>query len=105
MGGVSLRAHLEQLEAQTGETPEGLDGPELPEALAHVWLWFTELSNARQSGFSGVQPISFQDIDAWKRLTGAQPSPDEVALLRQLDDLFRRHVSEQLKPKAPTPQR
>lgn len=87
---MSLRAHLEQLAKSTGEAPAELVGEhELPEALAHVWEWFCELSNARAPGAFSLAPISYQDMEAWARLTGAQPTSAEVGLLRQLDDAFR----------------
>ncbi|MCP3065845.1 hypothetical protein LXT21_44465 [Myxococcus sp. K38C18041901] len=91
---MSLRAHLEQVAKATGKAPPALVGEyALPEALAHVWGWFCELSGARGAGGFSIAPISFQDIEAWARLTGHQPTPAEVVLLRQLDDVFRDELS------------
>jgi len=80
----------------TGQVPAELVREySLPPALAHVWAWFCELSGARGAGMYSLAPITFQDIEAWARLTGHRPSPAEVGLLRQLDDVFR----EELNPK------
>ena len=88
--GVSLRAHLQQVERATGRAPPELVGEcALPPALAHVWEWFCELSNARPAGFYAVAPLSYEAMESWARLTGHRPTPAEVALLRRLDDAFR----------------
>lgn len=77
------------MERATGETPADLVGEdELPGSLAHVWEWFTELSNARGAGAFSLNPISFQDIESWARLTGNQLTSFEVQLLRRLDEVF-----------------
>ena len=39
-------------------------------------------------GFSGPQPIGWQDIDAFVRLSGVSLAPWEIELLEQLDDIF-----------------
>ncbi|NTX58150.1 hypothetical protein [Myxococcus sp. CA039A] len=77
----------------TGEIPKALVCPhELPAPLAHVWEWFCQLAGARSAGAFSLAPISYQDIDAWARLTGHRPTPAEVGLLRQLDDVFRDEI-------------
>ncbi|MFB1482273.1 hypothetical protein [Corallococcus sp. RDP092CA] len=82
------------MERATGKPPpELLDAPPLPDALAHVWGWFAELSNARGASAFTLNPISFQDMAAWGRLSGNRPSPFEVQLLRRLDEVFLVEVS------------
>jgi hypothetical protein len=84
----------------TGTRPPELDGPSLPECLAHVWVWFCELASARQgNGFSAL-PLSWSDLASWVHLTGEKPSPDEVRLLRRLDQLQLAHLDS---PKPPPP--
>lgn len=51
--------------------------------------WYAELSAARQSGFSSPAPIGWADIQAWAGLMQLQLEPWQVAVLRQLDDLWR----------------
>lgn len=89
-GEKSLRDHLEQLEATTGHTPaELINATELPPELAHVWGWFIELSNSRPGGFGGIEPLTFPVIESWIRVTGNQPSANDVTLIRKVDDLYR----------------
>lgn len=56
-----------------------------PLALDHVWRWYCELGGARTSNGFGLNPISFTEIRAWADLTGADPTPWEVGLLKRLD--------------------
>lgn len=83
--GLPLRDHLASAARSTGQ-PEPRLHRELPEAWAHVWAWFTALSNRRVR----PQPITFEAISAWRTLTGAAPTPREVAAIVALDDLFRK---------------
>jgi hypothetical protein len=58
---------------------------ELPDALAHVWEWFCELSKARSANGHGLNPISFAEIDAWARVMQTGVTPWEAGLIRRLD--------------------
>lgn len=80
------------------EDPELVNKYVIPDALGHVWGWFTELSHARTAGFSGANPISFLEIEAWSRVTGTKLKPSEVFLLRQLDDVFLNVVNQRPAP-------
>ena len=86
--GVTEREHLEQIERQIGRPPEGLEGPEFPSLLANVWSAFIRLSQARTQGMSGPNPITFEQIKAWKELTEYPLSPREVEVVKQLDSLW-----------------
>jgi len=70
---------------KSGHVPLGLEGPEIPSDVAHVWRWFLELDEARGVSMGGVAPISYTDIRSWAELTGRDPSPLEVRLIRRLD--------------------
>jgi hypothetical protein len=50
----------------------------------HIWEWFSDLHNARQVGFA-ANPISFQEIESFCRLTGALISPWELSVIRRID--------------------
>ncbi len=73
------------MEKSTGKRPAQLDGPDCPDAVAHLWLWFLELHGARSYHQHGPNPLTYQDIAAWAALTAAQPTPWEVAALKALD--------------------
>ena len=83
---VSVRDSLEQVARQTGKRPARLDGPEPPEAFAHVWGWWCRL--CREEG------ASYQEIRAWSELTGHIPTPPEVDAMRALNELRARIMSE-----------
>jgi hypothetical protein len=51
----------------------------------HLWGWFVELSHARSSNGYSANPIGFAEIEAWARLTGQEPTPWEVSVLRRMD--------------------
>lgn len=61
----------------------------MPYALAHVWGWFLELSATRGANGFGFASITFNEIAQWARVTGRDPLPFEVALIRRLDLALR----------------
>ncbi|WP_309086388.1 hypothetical protein [Chelativorans sp.] len=70
-----------------------------PEATAHVWDWYCDLSVS----FGGMGGTNFHsEIEAFARLTGAEPSPWEVDMLRAL---FRVHMAALDKRSKQGPQR
>ncbi|WP_435532479.1 phage tail assembly chaperone [Pseudorhizobium tarimense] len=58
--------------------------PEEPEFGLHIWGWFIELHNTRQSGFS-ANPITYSEIESFCRLSGAIISPWELSVIRSID--------------------
>ncbi|WP_456264414.1 phage tail assembly chaperone [Bradyrhizobium diazoefficiens] len=67
--------------------------PPCPAALAHVWNAFARLGARRASGF-GASPISFLEIESFQRLTGLRFMSLEIRLIEELDDLYRKIMSE-----------
>lgn len=65
------------------------DLPELPQDAAYLWSTFVELKNASDG------PISYSEMDAYIRLTGETLTPDEIRVIRRLDEL---HQKEKTKP-------
>lgn len=55
--------------------------PPLPAEAVGTWQAFQALSSAR----GAMQPIGFQDIDAYCRLTGDELSPWDIDQVRALD--------------------
>ena len=49
----------------------------MPELAEHVWYWYSELYNGER--------ISYQEIEAWSRLTGTHIEPWEVAALKRIE--------------------
>lgn len=78
-----------QVKKQLGFAPEGLEPPvEFPELLEHIWVAFLHLRRRTPQGFSGPQPISPEQIIAWKKLHEHPLRPWEVEVIEVLDDLY-----------------
>ena len=56
--------------------------------MMYVWSVFTTLSNSRTAGFSGPNPITYEQIKAWKELTETPISSREVEVIKRLDAVY-----------------
>ena len=88
--GTSEREHLEQVERQTGIRPKELEGPDFPFLLSHIWSAFVACSKARTGGFSGANPLTYENIKSWIELTGTPLDPREVDAVKELDVIYIR---------------
>ena len=66
---------------------------DVPPEVSHLWGWFWQLDQTRQSSGFGGLPITYGEISAWARLTGQQPRPWEVAGLIEMDAARRSALS------------
>lgn len=76
---------------QLGRPPKELENLiELPSSCAHVWQWFTNLSNTRGEGFNGPLPITYNEIKAYFDLMRIEPTPQdwEIALIKSWDIVY-----------------
>lgn len=71
-----------------------LEGPPLPDMLAHVWQWFLALHRARSEARCG---IAWTEIAAWCQLAQVRPTPFELQCLMALDAVATR-PAEELQP-------
>lgn len=51
-----------------------VDEPDIPVCVEHVWRWFIDLASS--------ESVSYTEIRAWSELTGNNPSPAEINMLR-----------------------
>lgn len=85
--------HLAQVWDRTGKEPERLrSAPELPVALYPLWDDFLALHRSRAVGM-GTARITFADIDAWQRVTGAVLRPWQIEAIQRADDAFLNSIS------------
>lgn len=70
------------------EMEEQLALPPFPEAVRYLWKAFWDLRSRRGGNGFGPSPLSWSDIDAYNRLTGAQFAPWEVQILTAVDDTW-----------------
>lgn len=75
--------------ARRQELLDELAGPPLPAGTHYLWVWFTDLSSTRGGGF-GIAAISWVEIDAWMRVTGARPTVWEMDRIREMDRAYLR---------------
>ena len=69
--------------------PVGLEPPtKFPNLLSHLWSAFLVLNRTRGAGFSGPNPISYEQIKAWKELTANDLEPWEVDVVMKLDGIY-----------------
>ena len=60
------------------------DIPEIPLYYRHVWDWFLDLNQSRNSGGS----LSYADIYAYFQVMGINADRDDVRALKILDSLY-----------------
>lgn len=90
--GTTNRAHLEQVERQTGETL--IEDPNVPPEGEWLWLAFWKLDAARGGNGFGPSSLSFTEIDAWARLNGVSLAAWEVEAIRAMDRAALEKVAE-----------
>jgi hypothetical protein len=66
----------------------------VPDGLAHIWAHFLAMHDCRTYGpFIGeaivYNPISYREIEAYNRLTGAELAAWQIDLIAALDRVFR----------------
>jgi hypothetical protein len=81
---------LLQVEKQIGKTPEGLKGPKFPFIMREYWEIFLTLNSTRTAGFSGVNPLSFQEMKNYCDLSGISLSLKDIDIIKRLDGVYMR---------------
>ncbi len=58
--------------------------------MSHVWSAFISLSNSRSTGYSGPNPITYEQIKAWKELTDTPLDARDVEAVVRIDAVYMR---------------
>ena len=58
--------------------------------MSHVWSAFISLSNSRTAGFNGPNPITYEQIKAWKELTDTPLDSRDVQGVMRIDAVYMR---------------
>lgn len=99
---MSLRQELEGIWKSTGKKPAHLeDEPEFYPAVAHIWQWYLQLSGTRGGGF-GPAPLTYVEIDAWKKIMQTDATPWEVEQIKTIDHLYLDYLYEKQKAEEDT---
>lgn len=80
--------------------PPELDVPQLPECAEHAWRVFLRLSATRQNGMA-ANPISYQEMLAYSRMTGDTLAAWEVEAINGIDGAYLASVYDEQKAKDP----
>lgn len=84
-----VRALTWRLEKQqAGSAYDESDAPPIISGLVRLWNIFMQLNDTRGSNGYGMNPISFQEIEAMIRLTGNPLRSWEVEIIRAMDAAF-----------------
>lgn len=95
----TLRYHLEQVYRMTGEMPDRLKPVDCPDWLIYIWHDFLELNQSRGSNGFVANPISYQEIDCWNRLTGKAVTQFEVDTIKMIDSIYLDYQSKRMADK------
>jgi hypothetical protein len=101
-----LVARRERAEAKgaahvLAEIEAELQLPPFPDELFYLWQTYLRLRRRAPAGFAGPQPVGWQDIDAFTRLSGVRLAPWEIGVVEALDEIYLRPAS---KPGPPSGQ-
>lgn len=69
---------------------------DVPRAGEYLLEWFFDMDRDRQEGMSGPQPIGLCGIRLWSEMTGTIIRPDEVEIIRGMDDAYRSALSAEM---------
>jgi len=62
-----------------------------------IYFWWLELNRQRTNNGYSHNPLSFQEIYSWSKLTGIVPSPYEVSMMLMIDSLYLKVKSKEKK--------
>ncbi len=67
--------------------------PKVPAGGELLWKWFGDLCATRASGAFGPNPISWAEIESYRRMTGWPIEERHVRSLLAMDAAFRSHAN------------
>jgi hypothetical protein len=97
------RQHLAGIALVMEDARAELIGPLAPPHTEHGWWLFLDLHTTRGVSMVGLLPITYQEIDAYQRLTRHRLTPLDVLLIREADAAFLEEMRLRQPTKVPTP--
>ena len=98
-GKATERDHLEQVAKQLGKQVEEVEQANadaiFPDVASHLWTVFTEIHDGRTYGMSGPNPLSYNDISSWCKLSGIDLQYWEVQIIKSLDSVYIKTMNEE----------
>lgn len=68
--------------------------PEIDECIRYPWTMWARLNNRRPPS-EYITPLSFSEIDAFRRITNESLTPEEVQMIVAVDDAYVRAIAEE----------
>lgn len=59
-----------------------------PTRLLYMWEAYVQITLSRRSGFSGAEPIGYDQIYYWQQIERFKLTRDERTLLYKIDDVW-----------------
>lgn len=72
------------------------DAPELPEVATEAWAAWMRLNSRRSLG-ENIEPISYERMEAFERMTGTILTTVDVRMIEAIDDGFIGQIKEERK--------
>lgn len=73
------------------------ESPEIPFYLEHIWAWFWQIHRGRSHGMAGPNPITWENILAWRDLLEIQIRPIEIEIINEMDSMYLKYISDRHK--------
>lgn len=73
------------------------ESPEIPFYLEHIWGWFWQIHRGRSHGMAGPNPITWENILAWRDLLEIQIRPIEIEIINEMDSVYLKYISDRHK--------
>lgn len=65
----------------------------MPDEIQYLLDWFWDIDRCRTAGFSGPNPLTLNEMEAWSRMTGNFVRREEFEVLRGMDGAFLKAYS------------
>ena len=75
------------------------ESPDIPFYIEHIWEWFWQIHKGRTYGMSGPNPITWENILAWRNLLDIQIRPIEIEIINEMDSVYLKYISDKNKKK------
>ena len=67
----------------------------MPQGSENIFDWFWRIRRKLRSGMNGPEPIGYDDLYMFMRVTGEIIDRDEIPLLLEIDDVYISTVQEE----------
>ena len=103
--GDSTASKMIEVNRSARRLPRSEREPPFPLHDAYIFQIFQELNASRSHNGFGYNPLTYTELDAYRRMTGSELTRWEVKMLMQIDRIFLAASAKAQQIKANTPMR